>query len=103
MNDIRLRHIILFLLMTLFILPVSSQETAGSNIVFRTFLSADQTNAIEQRVYDNGLGDIVEEVQSYPGSSLPSIVVRHEYDEYRRKTKTKDRGTLSLHSDREYQ
>jgi hypothetical protein len=41
-----------------------------------------------QRVYDNGLGDIVQEVQSYQGSSLPSLVVHHEYDEYRRRTRS---------------
>ena len=83
-----LRPLLLSILMTLFILPVSGQETAGSNIVSRTLLLSDGSKSIEQRVYDNGLGDIVEEVQSYPGSSLPSTVVRHEFDEYRRKTKT---------------
>ena len=56
MKSMRQRHIILFLLMTLFILPVSSQETAGSNIVSRTLLLSDGSKAIEQRVYDNGLG-----------------------------------------------
>ena len=82
-----LRHIFLFLLLAV-VLPTHGQDTAGSDIVSRTFLSADETKAIEQRVYDNGLGDIVQEVQSYPGSTLPSVIVRHEYDEYRRKTKT---------------
>jgi len=64
MKSMRQRHIILFLLMTLFILPVSSQETAGSNIVSRTLLLSDGSKAIEQRVYDNGLGDVIQEVQS---------------------------------------
>ena len=82
----RLRY--LFLLIVISILPVHGQDTAGSNIVSKTFLSVDETKAIEQRVYDNGLGDIVQEVQSYPGSSIPSVVVHHEYDEHRRKTKT---------------
>jgi hypothetical protein len=75
MNDTSLRHIILSILMTSFILPVSGQETAGSNIVSRTQLLSDGSKAIEQRVYDNGLGDIVQEVQSYPGSTLPSVIV----------------------------
>ena len=88
MNYMRLRHIILFLLMTLFITPVHGQEAVGSNIVSRTLLQSYGSKAIEQRVYDNGLGDIVQEIQSYPGSGLPSIVVQHEYDEYRRKTRT---------------
>ena len=84
----RLRHVFLCLLMTVFIVPVSGQETEGSNIVSRTRLLADGSKKIEQRVYDNGLGDVVQEVQSYIGSSLPSVVVHHEYDEYRRMTKT---------------
>ena len=81
-------RIIVILLLAAFILPVHSQDVAGSNIVSRTFLSADETKAIEQRFYDNGMGDIVQEVLSYPGSTLPSVIVHHEYDEYRRRTKT---------------
>ena len=81
-------RIIVILLLAAFILPVHSQDVAGSNIVSRTFLSADETKAIEQRVYDNGLGDVVQEVLSYPGSTLPSVIVHHEYDEYRRRTKS---------------
>lgn len=89
MSTFKSRHIwVLYILMTLFILPISGQETAGSNIVSRTLLQSDGSKAIEQRVYDNGLGDIVEEVQSYLGSTLPSVVVRHEYDEYRRKSRS---------------
>ena len=84
-----LRHIwILYILLAAVVLPIHGQSAPGSNIVSRTFLSADETKAIEQRVYDNGLGDIVQEVQSYPGSTLPSVIVHHEYDEHRRKTKT---------------
>ena len=83
-----LRCVLLSFLMAVFTPPVSSQEMEGSNIVSRTLLLSDGSKAIEQRVYDNGLGDVIQEVQSYPGSSLPSVVVRHEYDEYRRKTKT---------------
>ena len=89
MSIVKSRHIwILYILLAAVVLPVYGQSVPGSNIVSRTFLSADETKAIEQRVYDNGLGDIVQEVQSYPGSTLPSVIVRHEYDEYRRKTKT---------------
>ena len=89
LSTIKSRHIwILYLLLAAVVLPIHGQNVPGSNIVSRTFLSADETKAIEQRVYDNGLGDIVQEVQSYPGSTLPSVIVHHEYDEYRRKTKT---------------
>ena len=88
MNNMRLRHIFMFVLAIAFSVPVQAQDKVGSNIVTRTMLSADGTKQIEQRVYDNGLGDIIQEVQSYPGSSLPSLVVHHEYDEYRRKTKS---------------
>ncbi len=70
-------------------IPICGQNMPpGSDIASRTRLSADGTRAVEQRVYDNGLGDVVQEVLSYPGSTLPGIVVRHEYDEYRRRTKT---------------
>lgn len=83
----KLRYTFMFLFLAV-ILPIHGQNVPGSNIVSRTFLSADEAKAIEQRVYDNGLGDIVQEIQSYPGSTLPSVIVHHEYDEHRRKTKT---------------
>ena len=83
-----LRRVFLYALLPLSAAPVSGQETEGSNIVSRTLLLSDGSKKIEQRVYDNGLGDVVQEVQSFIGSSLPSIVVHHEYDSYRRRTKT---------------
>jgi len=84
----KLRYILLSIPAIVFIVPSHAQDEVGSNIVSKTMLSADGSKAIEQRIYDNGLGDIIQEVQSYPGSSLPSLVVHHEYDEYRRKTKS---------------
>lgn len=83
-----LRRVFLYALLPLSAAPVSGQETEGSNIVSRTLLLSDGSKKIEQRVYDNGLGDVLQEVQSFIGSSLPSIVVHHEYDSYRRRTRT---------------
>ena len=83
-----LRRIFMYALLLMSIAPVCGQETAGSDIVSRTWLLSDGSKKLEQRVYDNGLGDIVEEVLSYTGSTLPSVVVRHEYDSYRRRTRT---------------
>ena len=74
--------------MTAIISPVRGQTSVGSNIVSRTLLSSDGMSKINQRVYDNGLGDIVQEIQSYTGSTLPNLVMHHEYDEYRRRTKS---------------
>ena len=88
MNKTGKQFICLCFLMTTFAVSIKAQYTAGSSITSRTNLQASGSKAIEQRVYDNGLGDIVQEVQSYPGSSLKSVVVHHEYDELRRKTKT---------------
>ena len=100
MSTIKSRHIwILYILLAAVVLPIHGQNAPGSNIVSRTFLSADETKAIEQRLYDNGLGDIVQEVQSYPGSSIPSVVVQHYYDEYRRKVKTWLPVTIMLDND----
>ena len=84
----RLRYIILPVLMMSIIAPAQGQTSAGSSIASRTLLISDGTKKIEQRVYDNGLGDVIQEVQSYTGSSLSSVVVHHEYDEYRRRTKS---------------
>ena len=81
-----LRYIFLSFLMTVFLAPVWGQGTVGSNIASKTVLSDDSTQMFVQRVYDNGLGDVVEEVLAWPGSTLPDVVVRHEYDEYRRRT-----------------
>lgn len=85
MDNTILRPIILYILMMSVIAPARGQNAAGSNIVSRTVLSSDTARVLEQRVYDNGLGDVVQEVQSWPGSSLPSLVVRHDYDDYRRR------------------
>lgn len=84
----RLRYIILPVLMMSIIAPAQGQTSAGSSIASRTLLISDGTKKIEQRVYDNGLGDVIQEVQSYTGSSLSSVVVHYEYDEYRRRTKS---------------
>ena len=88
MNKIKIQFIFLCLLMMAFAVKNQAQNATGSSIASRTKLQASGTKAIEQRVYDNGLGDIVQEIQTYPGSSLSSVVVQHEYDDYRRKTKT---------------
>lgn len=90
MSSLKSKHIwILVILVMAVIIPVIAQTTApGSNIVSRTLLSSDGTMKLVQRVYDNGLGDAVQEIQSYTGSSLPSVIVHHEYDDYRRRTKT---------------
>jgi len=69
-----LRHTILCILMLSIIAPARSQSSAGSNIVSRTVLSGDGMKAAEHHVYDNGLGDVIQEVQSWPGSSLPSQI-----------------------------
>ena len=88
----RMRLLLIFLssLLSAFLRPSLglSQNASGSNIVSRTMLSSDCTASVNQRVYDNGLGDIVQEIQSYTGSTLPSVTVHHEYDEYRRRTKS---------------
>lgn len=84
-----LRCILLVFLTSSFVTNTKAQETTvGSNIVSRTMLSSDSARVLEQHVYDNGLGDVIQEVQSWPGSSLPDLVVHHEYDEYRRKTRS---------------
>ena len=87
-NNMRMRHIFLCFLMTLVACSVKSQDIPGSSIVSRTFLSSDGSMKLVQRTYDNGLGDIVQEIRSFSGSTLPSVVVHHEYDEYRRKTRS---------------
>ena len=83
-----LRSSLLSVPMTTVTTPALAQGAPGSSVVSRTRLSSDGTKAVVQRVYDNGLGDAVQEVQSFPGSSLPDLVVRHEYDDHRRRVKT---------------
>ena len=84
----RLRNIYLYVLLASSIGSVCAQTPSGSSIVSRTFLSSDGSMKLVQRAYDNGLGDIVQEIRSFSGSTLPSVVVHHEYDEYRRKTRS---------------
>ena len=76
----------MYTLLTMFIAPVSGQETEGSNIVSRTLLLSDGSKKIEQRVYDNGLGDVVQEVLSYTGSTLHHLRQRLRQREHGRLT-----------------
>lgn len=56
----RFRHIFTYFLMAAFLAPAYGQNTAGSSIASKTLLSYDGARKVEQRVYDNGLGDIVQ-------------------------------------------
>ncbi len=85
----RPRYIILCFLVMSLTAPAMAQNAApGSDIVSRTVLSSDGTWKLVRRVYDNGLGDVVQETESCQGSALPDIVVRHEYDKRRRRTRS---------------
>ena len=74
----RLRYLFFYFLAVTSVVPALAQDVPGSSIVSRTFLSPDGMRKAVQRVYDNGLGDIVQEIQSYQGSALPNTVVSHE-------------------------
>jgi len=50
--------------MAAFLAPAYGQNTAGSSIASKTLLSSDGARKVEQRVYDNGLGDIVQMITS---------------------------------------
>ncbi len=69
----RLRHIILCFLMMVFIATVQGQTVPGSSIVSRTYLSADSTRLMEQRVYDNGLGDMAQNIDSSQTSHIQGM------------------------------
>ena len=88
MNNMRLWYLFLPFRAMSSVVPTRAQNVPGSNIVSRTFLSPDGSGKIVRRAYDNGLGDVVQEIQTFQGSTLPSIVVHHEYDEYRRRTRS---------------
>ena len=60
MTDMRFRHIFTYILMAAFLAPAYGQSIAGSSIASKTLLSYDGARKVEQRVYDNGLGDIVQ-------------------------------------------
>ena len=68
----RLRYLFPFFLAMSLIAQVRAQDVPGSSIVSRTFLSSDGSGKLVQRVYDNGLGDVVQEIQSFQGFALPS-------------------------------
>ena len=88
----RLRFIFLFFMMMTLNATLQAQDMAGSdigsNIASRTMLSSDGSRKFVQRVYDNGLGDVVQETQYYPGTTLLGVVVHHEYDNFRRRTRS---------------
>ena len=92
MSDMRTRYFFFFFLTALLLAPARAQEMpgggTGSDIVSRTVLAPGGARKAVQRVYDNGLGDIVGETQYFQGSNLPGTVVRHDYDGYRRRTRS---------------
>ena len=67
MDYLRLWAIFLSFLTMSSVAPILAQDVPGSSIVSRTFLSPDVARKAVRRVYDNGLGDIVQEIQSYTG------------------------------------
>ena len=60
MNKTIPRLFFLFALMAAFLASANSQSIAGSSIASKTLLSSDGARKVECRVYDNGLGDIVQ-------------------------------------------
>ena len=60
MTDMRFRHIFTYILMAAFLAPAYGHSIAGSSIASKTLLSSDGARKVEQHVYDNGLGDIVQ-------------------------------------------
>ena len=76
-----------------FILPLSAQQVGGSSISVRTYTSADTTRNgdtlryVEEKVFDNGLGDIIQEQKlGFSVDTSTAIVTHHDYDSYRRET-----------------
>ncbi len=62
------------------------QKVAGSSITTRTHTAKDKY--ISNTVYDNGLGDVIEEVAEGVTPNGGDLVTLHEYDKYRREIKT---------------
>ena len=52
--------------MAAFLAPAYGQSIAGSSIASKTLLSSDGARKVEQHVYDNGLGDIVQMITRVP-------------------------------------
>ena len=68
-------------------LACPAQRNHGACIVQKTYTDADTTKYMESRVYGNGLGDIIEEVQVGVTPSGKDLVVLKEYDAFRRMSK----------------
>lgn len=83
MNSKSLRYIILFFLTAAFNASIHGQTVPGSNIVSRTYLSADSTRLLEQRMYDNGLGDV--QFGVYRKEEVDRVVSDEEIFEYQEK------------------
>ncbi len=69
------------------VMPLFGQSF-GSSISSKVFTQSDGKSGIETIVYDNGLGDIVQEVSVGITPSENNLIVQHEYDDYRREVKT---------------
>ena len=61
-----------------------AQNIGGACITSRTYTTSDASSYIVQKVYDNGLGDVVEEVSVGITPSGKDLVTLHEYDAFRR-------------------
>ncbi|MBR6252114.1 MAG: RHS repeat-associated core domain-containing protein, partial [Bacteroidales bacterium] len=85
-TNIRLIRLLIVLLVLLHGHNAFCQKMAGSSITTRTYTVKDKY--ISNTVYDNGLGDVIEEVAEGVTPNGGDLVTLHEYDKYRREIKT---------------
>ena len=83
-----MRHLLIFLLSCLSVLGVHAQATDYSYVQSRTMTDAGGTSWLEHRDYDNGLGQVYQQVDVGITPGHQSLVTLHEYDSQRRPWRT---------------
>lgn len=79
-----------YLIMSVLLYPAIAWSQAteyGSYITTTNYLNSTGSRSLQQRVYDNGLGDVLQEIQVGITPSGHDLAVYHEYDQYRRESK----------------
>ena len=79
-----IHHRLSFLLLTLLSTVVHAQDANWSYVKTRTMTNAGGTSYLDRISYDNGLGQIYQEVQVGITPSHKNLVTLHEYDAFRR-------------------
>ncbi|MCQ2216552.1 MAG: RHS repeat-associated core domain-containing protein [Bacteroidales bacterium] len=83
-----MRRVFVSLGILILVLQQVASQSLGSNITSTIYTQAGEKACLKSIVYDNGLGDIVQEVSVGVTPAKQNLVLQHDYDSNRREIRT---------------